>query len=101
MFYDSMGEVPIARHRVPSRDGRIAGDLTWMAEDDTARLRGLEALTALVWAAAERVTPRHELQCADFDTVVATSDFHADFPKTMQLMRDAGLIELPGGLPDE
>jgi hypothetical protein len=81
-----------------SGDGRIAGGLTWMAKDDTKRLRGLAALTAFVTAAAERVRPQHELQCADFDTVVATSDFHADFPKTMQLLRDAGLIALPPGL---
>ena len=61
------------------------------------RKSGLRDLAKFVGASARRV-PGHEARCEDYDAVVATSDLHADFAKTVQLMSAAGLIELPRSL---
>jgi hypothetical protein len=50
-----------------------------------------------VEAFARAVPPRHTLDSALYDTVVATSDVHADFAKLLQIMASAGLVELPEG----
>jgi hypothetical protein len=60
-----------------------------------ANLANLLELSRLVSAASESTPSNHELQCDDYDTVIATSDFHSDFSKTVQLMNSAGLIRLP------
>ena len=65
--------------------------------DRNARASGLRDLARFVGASARSV-PGHEAWCEDYDAVVATSDLHADFAKTVQLMSAAGLIKLPRSL---
>lgn len=74
-------------------DERVLGLLRRDASSK-ARARGLRELSELVGASAYGV-PSHEARCEDYDVVIATSDLHSDFPKTLQLMRAARLIEFP------
>jgi UDP-2,3-diacylglucosamine pyrophosphatase LpxH len=58
----------------------------------------LRKLARHVERASEEIPSRHALSCADYTSVIATSDIHSDFPKMLQLMVAARLIELPASL---